>query len=118
MGAEQTAAKAAADEAAAAEAKAAAEQEAKAAAEQEAKAAEEKAAAEKAAAEAKAAKAEPKARGAAASKGYTVTGAAVVLRTKDKSERYLYRGAVIPDGVYAEDSIKHALSVGLIEKTK
>ena len=104
-----------------AEQKAAAEkaaEEAKVAAEQQA--AEEKANQEaeaKAAEEAKA-KAEPKARGAAASKGHTVTGAAVVLRTKDKAERYLYRGAAIPDGVYAEDSIKHALSVGLIEKNK
>jgi hypothetical protein len=111
MGAEQTAAKGAADEAA--EAKAAAEHEA-----EEAKAAEEKAAAEKAAAEAKGAKPEPKTRAAATPKGHRVTGAAVVLRTKDKSERYLYRGAVVPDGVYAEDSIKHAISVGLIEKAK
>ena len=55
---------------------------------------------------------------AATPKGHTVTGAAVVLRTKDKAERYLYRGAVIPDGVFTEDSIKHAISVGLIEKVK
>ena len=84
----------------------------------EAAAAAEALAAEEAAAEAAKAKSEPKTRGAAASKGYTVTGAAVVLRTKDKAERYLYRGAVIPDGVYADESIKHALSVRLIEKAK
>lgn len=108
-----------------AEAKAAKERvAAEAAAAAEVKAAEEAAAAEaaakaKAEEDAKAGKPEPKPRGAtAASKGYTVTGAAVVLRTKDKAERYLYRGAVIPDGVYADDSIKHALSVRLIEKTK
>ena len=102
-----------------AEQKAAAEkaaEEAKAAA--QAQAAEEKAAAEKAAADAKAAeeaKAAPKTR---TSKGHTVTGAAVVLATKDKAERYLYRGALVPDGVFTEDSIKHAISVGLIEKNK
>ncbi len=108
-----------------AEVKAAKEKEAaEAAAAAEAKAAEEAAAAEAAAKakadeEAKAAKPEPRARGAAAApKGYRVTGAAVVLRTKDKTERYLYRGAAIPDGVYADDSIKHAISVGLIEKAK
>lgn len=57
-------------------------------------------------------------KGAVTSKGHRVVGAAVVLRTKDKAERYLYRGAVVPDGVFTEDSIKHALSVGLIEKSK
>lgn len=115
MAAEQTAAEKAAEEKAAAEAQAA---EARAAEEQ--REAEEKAeqeAAAQAAEEPKAGKAQPKGR-AAASKGYTVTGAAVVLRTKDKAERYLYRGAEVPDGVFTEDSVKHALSVGLIEKSK
>jgi len=52
------------------------------------------------------------------SKGYKVVGAAVVLRADDKQERYLYRGAVVPDGAFSKDSIKHAISIGLIEKTK
>lgn len=113
MAADQTAAQKAADEKAAAEAKVAEEQRAaEAKAQQEA---ESKAAAE---AEARAGKAEAKTRAAATSKGHRVIGAAVVLRTKDKAERYLYRGAVVPDGVFADDSIKHALSVGLIEKVK
>lgn len=76
-----------------------------------AKAETEKLAAEKAAADA-AAKAETK------PKGYKVTGAAVVLRTDDGAERYLYRGAPIDDGAFSKDSIKHAVSVGLIEKQK
>lgn len=51
-------------------------------------------------------------------KGYKVTGAAVVLRGDDGSERYLYRGAPVDGGAFSKDSIKHALSVGLIEKAK
>lgn len=51
-------------------------------------------------------------------KGHAVIGAAVVLRTKDGGERYLYRGAVIPPGIFTDDSVKHAVSVGLIEKSK
>ncbi|MFE9232048.1 hypothetical protein [Cellulosimicrobium funkei] len=81
-------------------------------AEQEAKAAQ-----EKAEQEAKA-KTDQRPRAGAKSKGHKVTGAAVVLRTADKAERYLYRGAIVPDGAFTEDSIKHALSVGLIEKVK
>jgi len=111
MAAEETAAQKAADEKAAAEAKAAEEQ----------RAAEEKARADaeaKAAEEAKAGKSEPRTRASATSKGYVVTGAAVVLRTKDKAERYLYRGAVVPSDVFTDESIKHALAVGLIEKSK
>lgn len=79
--------------------------------EAEKKAADEKAAADKAAADAAAAaKTKPK--------GYTVTGAAVVLRTDDGAERYLYRGAPVDEGAFSKDSIKHAVSVGLIEKAK
>lgn len=51
-------------------------------------------------------------------KGYKVKGAAVVLRADDGSERYLYRGAPVDDSAFSKDSIKHALSVGLIEKAK
>jgi len=46
---------------------------------------------------------------------YQVTGAAVVLRTEDGSERYLYQGALVRDGFKAE-SIEHALSVGLLSE--
>lgn len=45
--------------------------------------------------------------------GHIVTGPVAVLPTKDGSERYMYRGALIGDGFTAE-GIKHALSVGLI----
>jgi hypothetical protein len=48
---------------------------------------------------------------------YTVTAAAVVLPTADKSERYLYRGAVVGEG-FTPEGIKHALALGLIEKAK
>jgi hypothetical protein len=51
------------------------------------------------------------------SEQYVVTGAAVVLPIEGGSERYLYRGALISTG-YTEEGIKHALSVGLIEKQK
>ncbi|MGV8912235.1 MAG: hypothetical protein ACOH14_06405 [Rhodoglobus sp.] len=104
----------AADEKAAADLKAVEEQAAaeKAAAEKKAEAekvaAEKKAAADQAAAD----KPEPK------PKGYVVTGAAVILRTEDGGERYLYRGAPIDSGAFAKESIKHAVSVGLIEKAK
>lgn len=45
-----------------------------------------------------------------------VTGAAVVLRTVDGGERYLYRGAPVPAGEYDKDSVKHARSIGLVGK--
>lgn len=51
------------------------------------------------------------------SKGYVVTGAAVVLPTEGGSERYLYRGAPVGEG-YTKDGIKHAVSLGLIAKAK
>jgi hypothetical protein len=46
---------------------------------------------------------------------YIVTGPAVVLPTPDGSERYLYRGALVPEG-FADDGIEHALALGLIEE--
>ena len=85
-------------------------------AEQEAAAA--KAAAEKVAADKAAADAVAAAKSEAKPKGYKVTGAAVVLRTDDGAERYFYRGAPVDDSAFSEDSIKHAVSVGLIEKNK
>ena len=81
--------------------------------EAEKQAADEKAASEKAAAD-KVAAAKPQTK----PKGYMVTGAAVVLRTDEGAERYLYRGAPVDDSAFSKDSIKHAISVGLIEKAK
>ena len=89
------------------------EQEAAAKAEADRVEAEKKAADEKATADAATAAKTP-----AKPKGYTVTGPAVVLRTDDGAERYLYRGAPVDDSAFSKDSIKHAVSVGLIEKAK
>ena len=91
----------------------------KAAAEKQAaeqKAAEEKAAAEKAAEAKKAAEsdAEPSAPAAR----YTVTGALAVIRTKDGSERYLYRGAPVEADAFDADSIKHLVEIGLVTDSK
>lgn len=44
----------------------------------------------------------------------TVLGAAVVLKTPDGGERYLYQGAVVEVGAYKPESIEHATTVGLI----
>lgn len=82
-------------------------------ADEAAKAAEEKAKADAAAAEkAKADAAKP------ATAPVVVLGAAVVLRTSDGSERYLYRGATVDTGSFDKDSVKHATSIGLIGKKK
>lgn len=105
------AAQAAADKAA--EAKAQEEAAAKAAA--DAKAAEEKAAADKAAADAAA---KPASKPAVKTKRYVVTGAAVVIPTVDKSERYLYRNAPVDPAAFTPEGIKHALSIGLIAEVK
>ncbi|MBB2956974.1 hypothetical protein [Pseudoclavibacter helvolus] len=48
--------------------------------------------------------------------GHIVSGAAVVLVTKDASERYLYRGAPIPLEAFTDESVEHAISVGLVEE--
>ncbi|MHA3682789.1 hypothetical protein ACXR2W_00810 [Leucobacter sp. HY1908] len=48
---------------------------------------------------------------------YRVCGAAVVLRRADKSEAYLYKGAMIPSG-FTEESIKHGIAVGLVERVE
>ncbi len=55
---------------------------------------------------------------AAKPKGLLVIGAAVVLRTDDGSERYLYRGAPVDPAAFSKDSIKHATATGLIAKAK
>jgi len=49
---------------------------------------------------------------------YVVTGAAVVLPTVDKSERYLYRNAPVDPAAFTPAGIKHALSIGLIAEVK
>lgn len=48
--------------------------------------------------------------------GHVVIGAAVVLATKSKSERYLYQGAPVIASEFDEDSVKHAISVGLVSE--
>ena len=48
---------------------------------------------------------------------YVVTGAAVVLPLDGGSERYLYRGASVGEGLTAA-GIKHALTIGLIKKVE
>lgn len=101
-----------------AEQKAAAE---KAAAEKQA--AEQKAAEDKVAAEQKAAEESAQAEADAAAEEstgqrYVVTGAAVVLPTVDKSERYLYRNAPVDPAAFTPEGIKHALSIGLIAEVK
>ncbi|MEV8336980.1 hypothetical protein [Leucobacter sp. NPDC077196] len=49
---------------------------------------------------------------------YLVTGAAVVLRTDDGFERYLYRGANVDGAAFSQSSIDHAISNGLIAGTE
>lgn len=47
---------------------------------------------------------------------YRVTGAVAVVRGDNKSERYLYRGAVFSDAGVDAENIKHLTKVKLIEK--
>lgn len=55
---------------------------------------------------------------ASAKPSLVVLGAAVVLRTADGSDRYLYAGAPIVAAQFDKASIKHATSIGLIGKSK
>lgn len=48
--------------------------------------------------------------------GHVVSGAAVVLATKSKSERYLYRGAPVIADEFDDESVKHAIAVGLVSE--
>ncbi len=99
-----------------------------------AQSAEQKAAAEKAAekqaAEAKAAE-EAAAKAAAESDGadandesepegprYVVSGVVAVIRTKDGSERYLYRGARVDAAAFDEASLEHLVSIGLVSEAE
>lgn len=51
--------------------------------------------------------------------GFRVKAAAVVLPTEDGSERYLYRsGAILPAKGFKVEGLKHAASLGLIEKAE
>ena len=51
--------------------------------------------------------------------GFKVKAAAVVLPTEDGSERYLYRsGAILPTRGFTVEGLKHAASLGLIEKAE
>ena len=77
--------------------------------------AQEKAAADKAAADASA---KPASKATAKAKRYVVTGAAVVLPTVDKSERYLYRNAPVDAAAFTPEGIKHAVSLGLVAEVK
>lgn len=43
-----------------------------------------------------------------------VLGAAVVLKTPDGGERYLYKGAPVDPDAFVPESIAHATAVGLI----
>jgi len=49
---------------------------------------------------------------------FRVSGAVAVLRTDKGNERYVYRGGVIESTPDTEASIKHLLSVGLIEESQ
>ena len=77
--------------------------------------AQEKAAADKAAADASA---KPASKATAKAKRYVVTGAAVVLPTVAKSERYLYRNAPVDAAAFTPEGIKHAVSLGLVAEVK
>lgn len=49
---------------------------------------------------------------------YRVIGAAAVVRSENKSERYLYRDAVFDDDGLDPANIEHLLGVRLIEKVE
>lgn len=45
---------------------------------------------------------------------HKVIGAVAVVKLAGGGERYLYKGALLPDGVYDEESVKHCVSVGAL----
>jgi hypothetical protein len=47
---------------------------------------------------------------------YRVTGAVAVVRGENKTERYLYKGAVFSDAGADAENIKHLVEIKLIEK--
>lgn len=49
---------------------------------------------------------------------YVVTGPVVVLPTVDGSERYVYRHAPVDSGAFTQKGLDHALSIGLIARSK
>lgn len=50
----------------------------------------------------------------AGGKQFEVVGAVAVIPTKDGSERYMYRGAIVSDDAFTGEGLEHVLSVGLI----
>lgn len=52
----------------------------------------------------------------AGGKKLRVVGAAVVLRSADNSERYLYRDAVVASEGFTPESVKRAIDNGLVEE--
>jgi hypothetical protein len=53
---------------------------------------------------------------AAAKKGLGVTGAVAVIRLKDGSDRYLYKGAVVVPDLFDEKSLNHVKGLGLVSE--
>lgn len=49
---------------------------------------------------------------------YKVVGGAVVLRLKSGSERYLYRGDIVLREGFDDDSLEHAIGLGLLAEVK
>lgn len=50
----------------------------------------------------------------AAKKALSVTGAVAVIRLKDGSDRYLYKGAVVVPDLFDEKSLDHVKRLGLV----
>lgn len=53
---------------------------------------------------------------AGAKKALRVIGAAVVLRTEDGGERYLYQDAVVSAAGFKDESVSRAIDNGLVEE--
>jgi hypothetical protein len=51
-------------------------------------------------------------------KALEVVAGAVVLKTSDGSERYLYQGAPVIRSAFDDDSIARAIKIGLIAETE
>lgn len=49
---------------------------------------------------------------------HEVTAAAVVLRTKAGSSQYIYQGASVDADAFSEESVAHAVSMGLIAEAE
>lgn len=51
-------------------------------------------------------------------KRYVVTGRVAVVRTKDGSERYLYRNAPVDPDAFDAENIEHLVGIGLVSEVK